>query len=61
MLPQPFSLVLQRVIVARSSPPNQTVEVETPILFAFFTAQCYEKTIIGDATDFGQFLQPAKR
>src|ERR1039458_3700959 len=60
-LPQMFSLVLQHVIVASSSPAHQTVEVETPIHFAFFTSQCYEKTFIGDATDFGHFLQPAKR
>src|ERR1039457_6378896 len=36
-LPQMFHLMLQRVIVARSSSPHQTVEVETPSFFADFT------------------------
>ena len=58
-LPQMFSLVLQRVIVARKSPTHQTVEVETPVQFAFFTSQCNEKAFIGHAADFGQFLQSA--
>ncbi len=51
----------QRVIVASSSPTHQTVEMETPVCFALFTSQCYEKTVVGDTTDFGQFLQPAER
>jgi hypothetical protein len=59
-LPEPFSLVGERMIVARKSSPDQTVEVETPVFFAFFTTQCYEKAIIGATAFFGQFLQPAK-
>src|ERR1017187_3398817 len=56
-----FQPVRERVIIARSSSPHQTVEVETPFFFADFTAQCNEQAIIGNPTDFGRILQPAKR
>ena len=35
--------------------------VQADVVFAFFTPQCNEKTIIGSAAFLGQFLQPAKR